>query len=169
MATNHVQQLLLTIIPQEHRWKLVLFQRWDSIIGTLKDKVKIEKIQNDALFLSVSHPSWAQELLMLSGLLKRKINNILQEERIKVIRFSTTSFKPTVEPITQSSLFMPIPPSEAPVSVTLTHKERKTLEGIASDDLRSALEQFCVRVHRTNKKRTGDEGENKKKKTTVRS
>lgn len=156
---NHVHHLLLSVIPQEHRWKIILFQQWESIIGSLKDKVKIEKIQNDALFLTVSHPSWAHELLMLSGLLRKKINNALQEERIKTIRFSSSSFKPTPESPSEknSSLFIPLSPQEEITSVTLNAQERKTLDHVPCDDLRSVLEQFFVRCHKTKLRINSDE------------
>src|SRR3989304_6289270 len=86
---HHIHKILATVFPEEHRWKMDLFEHWDSLIGNLKGKVKIEKIENDVLTLGVVHPAWAQELYFFSGMLKDKINGVLNEERIRIIRFHT--------------------------------------------------------------------------------
>ena len=90
---SQFRDLLKGIIPQNHRWKMRLFRKWDGIIGDLKDKVSIECIHNNILVLGVSHPAWAQELYFLSDTLKNKINEALDEERIVDIRFKTIVMK----------------------------------------------------------------------------
>ena len=71
-----LKELLINIIPKEHSWKITLFQNWDNIIGSLKNKVIIDQIKDDVLYLGVVHPAWAQELHMLSPMLKAKINRM---------------------------------------------------------------------------------------------
>ena len=84
---------LTNIIPQEHSWKIKLFGQWKKIIGHLSEKVRIEKITNHSLTLGVCHATWAQELFLLSPMIKKKINVLLKEEKIKNIQFKTVSFK----------------------------------------------------------------------------
>jgi len=49
--------LLKHIFPKEHLWKVKLFQSWGDIMGTLKDKVRIEKLDGGLLVLGVCHPA----------------------------------------------------------------------------------------------------------------
>lgn len=86
-----VTQLLLMIFPSDQRWKIVLFERWGDIIGKLREHARIEKLHEKTLTIGVSHPAWAQELHMLSSVLKKKINAALGCERIETIRFQVTS------------------------------------------------------------------------------
>ncbi len=53
MVTQPLQTLLLKVIPQKHQWKLSIHTHWDHIIGSLKDKVILEKITEDSLILLV--------------------------------------------------------------------------------------------------------------------
>jgi hypothetical protein len=85
-----IKHFLTALIPQQHLWKIELFKKWDGIIGNhLKDKISIKKIENGILYLSASHPVWAQELLLLSPLLKEQINAQLSEKKIRDIKFCT--------------------------------------------------------------------------------
>lgn len=140
-----LRSILLQVIPAEHQWKFVLFEKWDSIIGPLAERVKIEKITEDTVFLSVVHSSWAQELFLLSNMLKKKINFALNGDKIKNIRFKTAAFnfKEKTQLVTtkltlipQFSTKMPRPPAK------LDKREQGVLENVGCDDLRSALKNF---------------------------
>ena len=84
---EQICSFLNDIFPKEHVWKMKLFQNWDGIIGSLKSKVRIEKLEGSMLVLGVCHPAWAQELFMLSNVIKNKINRLLKEDKIKDIDF----------------------------------------------------------------------------------
>lgn len=140
----NVHQILMNAIPTEHHWKLRLFQQWDRVIGRLKDKVRIEKIQDETIILAVSHPSWAQELLMMSSILRKKINDALQENRIKQIRFSHKSFTSRItasQESLQPTIFDAINHQEA---VSLNEHDKASLQQITNKDLQYVLEAFYL-------------------------
>src|SRR3989338_8474453 len=89
-----LKNFIHSIIPEEHLWKLELFKQWNAIIGKMKDKVIIEKIDGETLYLCASHPVWAQELLLLTPILKEKINAFLPANTIKTIRINNKKTKP---------------------------------------------------------------------------
>ena len=139
------RSILLQVIPAEHQWKFVLFEKWDSIIGPLADRVKIEKITEDTIYLSVVHPSWAQELFFLSSMLKKKINFALHEDKIKNIRFKTAvfNFKEKAQAIAIYSPIFPQFSIKNPRSpAQLTTKEQGILDLVNCDELRSVLGAF---------------------------
>lgn len=140
--TKNLPSLLAGLIPEEHRWKIELLKQWDSIIGPLKEKVIIDKIQDNVLVLGVVHPAWAQELLMFMPLLKQKINACYDKPRITVIRFRFID-KATLH--SRSATFQRKnrkAPTLAPKHGTLNHAETTALDGIKNPPLRQALEHF---------------------------
>ena len=90
---NPLGTFLTNIIPQEHSWKIKLFGQWKNIIGHLSEKVRIEKITESSITLGVCHATWAHELFLLSPMIKKKINNLLREEKIKNIHFRTVTLE----------------------------------------------------------------------------
>ena len=52
MATE-IKDLITSLFEQHHDWKFQLLKNWDSIMGNLATKVKLEKIQEDTLVLGV--------------------------------------------------------------------------------------------------------------------
>ena len=135
-----IGKILVDIIPEQHLWKLQLFNNWDSIIGNLKDKVRIEKIYEKSLILGVCHPAWAQELLFLSPVIKKKINTIFQEEKIKNIKFRIVSFKKKQKNNSKKSR-----PKNKNLEHCLTITEHSTLEALKNKELAGVLEHFCMR------------------------
>lgn len=158
------RSILLQVIPAEHQWKFVLFEKWDSIIGPLANRVKIEKITEDTVFLSVVHPSWAQELFLLSNMLKKKINYALNGDKIKNIRFKTAAFnfKEKTQLVTTYSPLFPQFSTKSPrPPAKLNKREQGVLEVVGCDGLRSALEIFYAQC----KARTEQGEQNEKNKT----
>jgi hypothetical protein len=138
---QHITDLLKNFIPSEHNWKLALFEKWPSIIGKLEGKVRIEKILNNVLVLGVCHPAWAQELLLLSPMLKKKINALFNEEKITVIRFKTVSFNKKI----RKPRFVQAFPKNNAEPIVLNSKERLTLNGVKNENLKKELERYCLR------------------------
>ena len=142
-VAKQVSALLRDFLPQQHQWKMKLMQQWDVIIGTLGDKVRIEKIDSDILVLGVIHPSWAQELMFLSGMLRNKINDALGSERIKTIRFKTIVRK-SLQPKTKK--FIRKPATLEPYDeVKRTESQEKTLKKIKDTETRQVFAAYFNR------------------------
>jgi hypothetical protein len=133
----------MNAIPVEHRWKYLLFKKWDSIIGSLQGKVYIQHIYDQTILLRVSHPCWAQELLMMSAMLKKKINKVINNDTIKEIRFSYQSFiKPPSKEEIRTHFF---DFSQAQLSFlcsTMTESEQKALKNIDEPELQGIFKGF---------------------------
>jgi len=145
-----VGTLLTNVIPKEHAWKLKLFGHWKAIIGNFRGRVRIEKITRNSITLGVSHATWAQELFMLTPILKQKINTFLQEERIKSIQFKTVRFSQntSTSPTQEKTKPVPTPVQEH----CLTIPEHSQLQSVESPELARALEKFYIRCKQTTKK-----------------
>jgi hypothetical protein len=142
-VANSIKDCLLNIIPREHTWKITLFQNWENIIGSLKTKVIIEKIKDDILFLGVTHPAWAQELHLLSPILKTKVNACLGQEKIKSIRITLINVKsqkqkPKFDKCGQDNL------SEF-ICKKLSNPEQNVLNSLTDNDLRNIMHEFYLR------------------------
>ncbi len=139
-----IKTLLASIIPENHRWKLAIFEAWPRIIGKLYHKVTIEKIEDDTIFLGVCHPAWAQELSLLTPVLKQKINACLAQATIKHIRFRYTAYtplaKPTIVPAqapSQQSIYTMLP--------LLTDQDYAALATVKTDGLKSIMTAYLIR------------------------
>ncbi len=145
--SQQINSIVQDLMPKQHHWKIQLFQQWQAIIGRLHGRVRIEKIYDNILVLGVCHPSWAQELYMLSDILKQKINAVLDKERIQKIRFQivsnrddkkrTSGMQKTDSTITTSF--------SATTNVTLSVTEETLLATVENDELRDAIKQYYLR------------------------
>jgi hypothetical protein len=140
MATD-LKELLQTIINPEKNWKTDLLYRWRDIIGTLHNKVKIEKIHDDTLILGVFHSCWMQELYLLSPLLIKTINEKLDQPYIKQIRFKQIGLKANKKSNTIAHTIA------KKKTVVLTKEDERTLAQIANPSLREALRAFRLRCY----------------------
>lgn len=146
---RHFKHFLDSIIPKQHAWKIKLFQAWNSIIGDLAQHVRIETIQGSILVLGVSHPVWAQELHLLSDILKAKINAAIGEECITTLRFkvvysSRNASKKEKQYTAPSS-------KQKPKNVSLSSQELLTLKQIKDSELRKVLQDYCRLLKDTTK------------------
>lgn len=143
--TKPIKDYLTTLIPQEQRWKITLFQSWDTLMGPLKDKVSIAQINNDILLLKVIHPAWAQELFLLSSMLKQKINTCLGTHRINTIRFVTSDIKPA-KPINNHRYLVEQSRKPYTENITpLTPQESLIIANVKDDELKQVLKLFFSR------------------------
>ncbi len=137
---KHLKDLVSTIIPKTDSWQIFLLQEWNTIIGDLKVQVRLEKIQEDTLVLSVSSASWMQELYCLSDVLIKKINAQLPQPYIKKLRFNCTTSR-TKKFIPQTYIQKATPHQE----IVLNFAQKKALEKIKDPQLQRALQSFLVR------------------------
>jgi len=144
-VAKRIGELLHNFVQKDNNWKIKLFENWDFLVGPLKDKVSIEKIDRNLLILGVSHPAWAQELFMLSDMLRQKINSFLGKEYIKTIRFRF------IEKNRDSNNFDDktkqddkLDDKETLKKLYLTERERKNLSKVTDPELKDWLEKFCL-------------------------
>ena len=152
---KHISEFLNSFISKENAWKIKLLKDWDKIIGDLKDKVAIEKIERDLLVLRVSHPAWAQELFLLSDVLKKKINSLFDKNYIRQIRFKSAALKKRKNKKNRIKNSFKSPPSNSLKDVYLTPNEKKSLSKIMDNELAEWLEKFylcCKRGSEENEK-----------------
>lgn len=68
--------------------KFSIFNHWPEIVGKeIADKTKPQKVFKGILYISVTTPTWANELSMMSRQLKDRINDFIGEPVIKDLRF----------------------------------------------------------------------------------
>jgi len=139
-----LNQYLKTVIPEEHSWKIDLLKNWGKIIGKFKDKVMIEKIHQDLLILGVCHPAWAQELFLKSENLRRKINKILKEEKIKKIQFRFVNFDLLEKGRKERHSLNCFNNQISSKKTNLTQSESKQLKKIKDKILQDALKEFYL-------------------------
>lgn len=133
---NILDSLLQPSIHHE-AWKLNLIKNWPSIIGSLHDKVCLQKIQATSVVLGVHDSSWIQELYLLSKLILKKINSHLDTPRILTLRFQCIEKK---EPVNKKTAAVFIKKT-----VNLKPQEYKALEKINDPQLSAALQGFLER------------------------
>ncbi len=139
--THHLKSLLPTIFKQDDNWKFQLLNNWSSIVGNLGTHVRLEKIQDDMLILSVYDSCWLQELHCMAPVLLKAINKTLDHPRIKHLRFKTAGVyhKQThKKEVKEERVYK---------QVTLTEREQKALATIKDEQLQQALKKFLIRCY----------------------
>ena len=147
MTAKPINNFLKSIIPAEHRWKMILLKNWNYIIGEFKDKVIIEKIQGDLLILGVSHPVFAQELFSVSDDLIKKINRYLKAEKIKKIQFRYLNFDQILKrknSLEEKKRFVQ-EKNKTFEFIDLTTSELEMLNKINDKSLKESLRKFYLR------------------------
>lgn len=85
MAT--VGHILSTLLRPKQLWQQLLFDRWTDIVGELATRMRIERVTSDTVTIGVYDVHWMHELYYLSGDLKARINDQLDEPHVKHVRF----------------------------------------------------------------------------------
>lgn len=137
--SKHIKDFLPLLLGQPKDWKVTLIKEWPSIIGTLKDKVILEKIDHDTVILGVVHPAWIQELSYLKPVILEAINNQLEKPYIKTIHIKTCSPQKKYIPRGTPKVHVPFKPH------TLSAREERALEGIKDVELKEAMKLFLQR------------------------
>ena len=136
-----IKNILDSVFCKKTNWKIELLQNWPNIIGQLKTKVRLEKINNDSLVLGVYDSCWLQELYLLSPILLKKINEKLENHTFKRLRFKQVGMKEYKKKRkTKRGVLIH-------KEIILTTKEKETLKKIKDPDLCDALRSFLVRCH----------------------
>jgi len=134
---NILESLLQPSIHLE-AWKLNLIKNWPTIIGSLHDKVSLQKIYATSVVIGVHDSSWIQELYLLSKLILKKINDALDKPRILTLRFQCIEKKIIIAK--QKSKLITIKKKRE-----LQPQEVKALQKIDDPQLSDALQGFLQR------------------------
>lgn len=136
-----IKSLFKTLISPEQHWKLNLLNNWATIIGAAGAHVHVEKISDDTVVLSVTDSCWMHELYLLSGLLLKKINQNLDQPRIKHLRFKQAGVRKKKSTIPNQKV--------TPIykTVLLSPHEHNALTKIKDPHLSDALKQFLIRCY----------------------
>ena len=137
-----IQKILEELLSQNDNWQLQLLQNWPAIVGSIRTKVQLLKIQEDTLVIGVLDSCWLQELYLLSPLLIKTINEKLDQPRIKKLRFKTVGItdKKEKKGAPKKNIVSKI--------VQLSSREQETLNGIKDEQLRQVLKDYLIRCHR---------------------
>jgi len=138
---HDIKNIINTVLGNQNNWKIKLLRQWPNIIGNLKNRVRIEKIQGECLILGVYDACLLQELYLLSPILLKTIHQKLENIPVKKLRFKQVGTKR--EKKCKSHKIR----REIKKTVELTEKEQKTLKKIKDPDLEKALKQFLIRCH----------------------
>lgn len=138
MAIAELKSIIDSLPFFKYNWKFTLLEQWPSIIGSLNNKVTLEKITDNSIILGVIDACWMQELYLLTPLIQSLINKSLDKPRIQKIIFKqrgTTQKKPFDMPnrCNQNTLVQHFP---------ITKKELEALVNIHDDELRHFLTLF---------------------------
>jgi len=140
-----VKNILQSYLAQNDAdWKLSLLKSWPEIIGSLGNKVAIEKVHDDTVVLSVYDSCLMQELYLLSPVLINSINKKLDQPRIKQVRFKQAGRKK------EKKVVAPPKIREPEKEIHLSSREKQALTTIEDPALRAALKAFRIRCYREN-------------------
>jgi len=142
---HDIKSLLDSLISNQTDWKLQLLNNWPKIMGNLSSKVSIEKITDDCLILSVVDSCWLQELYLMSTMLLKRINEKLDQPRIKQLRFKTAGVVRTKTKTTIATR------TKRPASNrVLSSSEQHALSTVKDIELQKALKDFLNRCDQEN-------------------
>lgn len=138
---KEIKNVITNILSNQDDWKIKLLQSWPEIIGQLKSKVVLEKINSDSLVIGVYDSCWLQELYLLSPILLKKINKKLETQCFKKLRFKQIDVKSYKKP-EKAEQYNP-----KKTAVILTKRENDTLGKIKDADLCNSIKNFLVRCY----------------------
>jgi len=117
----------------EQAWKINLIKNWPTIIGSLHERVSLQKINTTSVVLGVYDSSWIQELYLLSKLILKKINSNLDRPRIETLRFQCIEKKEKTVQFKKKSAFQQ-------KTVILNQFQSAALQKIKDPELSQALQ-----------------------------
>jgi hypothetical protein len=141
MATP-VKHILSSLLTNQEDWRIMLLQKWDTIMGGLKTRIRLEKITDDTLVIGVYEAHWMQELFLLSRVITNTVNKALDKPRITQLRFKLVEEKKKIKREKKS------PDYTKPVSIQeikLNRQQQLALDQIKDVHLQQVLKQFLAR------------------------
>lgn len=139
---KNILDVLLKPSLQQEAWKLNLIKNWPTVIGSLHEKVSLQKIYKSSVVLGVYDASWMQELYLLSKLILKKINSTLDQPRIETLRFQCIEKKIVVQHKKSTT-------RKTVKSFSLKPQELKALQKIQDQQLSEALQGFLEKCQQS--------------------
>lgn len=136
-----VKTVLEQLLNEQNNWQLKLLKNWPTLVNSLKTQVHLLKIYNDLLVIGVSDSCWLQELYFLSPLLIEKINQIIEQPRIKKLHFKTLAIPPNKKKKIKQEMAPLIKMRE------LAPQEKKILATIKDDQMQQYLKEYLLRCY----------------------
>lgn len=130
---------LINSVLEKEDWRLDLARDWNTIVGSLKTRVRLEKVYDDTLVIGVYEYQWMQELYLLSPVLKQQINEYLKKDRINHIRLKL------VEDRKRKPIAPKTKPLVRPKKVCLNSIQENALNEIPDTALQNSLVDFLGR------------------------
>lgn len=137
--SSHIKHFLSQVLGSDKTWQKKLLTQWPTIIGPLKEKIILEKVESDTVILGVFHPAWIQELSFLKPVLLQTINDHLEQPYIKHIKIKTS--RPPKKILGHTSLT----PQKIMPTYILSVSENRALDKIKDPELKKALSLFLQR------------------------
>ena len=143
-----IKDFLNTLFNKEENWHIRLLEEWPNIVGTLKTRICLEKIEGSTIIIGVYESHWMQELHLLSRFLVARINTSLGVELGSPEKYvHQVKFKLMDLPKARTASYIRINTtySHTPLALNATHEQ--LLSTIKDSGLRSSLALFfrtCV-------------------------
>lgn len=83
----NLNNILENLLESQSDWRIKLFQKWDSIVGTLKAHICLEKIEGSTIIIGVYESHWMQELYLMSNIIIKQINASIEGSKINSVKF----------------------------------------------------------------------------------
>jgi hypothetical protein len=138
---SHLKHFLQQVLAPRDDWKVSLLINWPNIVGTLHERMTLEKIEEDILIIGVYDSCWMQELYLLSSMLLATINQKLDQPRIKQLRFKKASIKRTQDTIKQCASV------QEAKKIIISPSEEKALITIEDPGLQAVLKGYLIRCY----------------------
>ena len=134
-----IKDIIPQLLEEKVDWHRALLQNWQSIVGTLKTRIRIEKIYDNTLIIGVYESHWMQELYLLSSVLIDSVNTFLGEPRIAHLRFKLVEEKKRT-PFLKKSV-----KTRKQTALRLSVAQEKALASLKDEQLKKALRDFWGR------------------------
>ena len=135
-----LKNLVNRFIESQDSWQLQLLAQWESIVGSLKTRVHLIKIEKDTLILGVADACWMQELYLLTPLLLQTINKHLGKTYIQHLRFKAVGISPKKSMRSSQSIA-----SADAVDTALTELEMTAIDTCVDKELARELKNYLIR------------------------
>jgi len=138
MVVYNISNLVQKIMHTHADWRMTLIAQWPHIVGDIAQHACIERIEGEILIVGVHNAVWLQELYLLAPVLRQKINQALDQPRIKQIRFRHCNQHTVAQ---RKNTRVTTPPRTRP----LNNKEQAALNTLRDAELGACLRNFLLR------------------------
>lgn len=123
----------------------LIIKNWKKIVGKdLSEKIHVNRLQNDILFISVPDSSWMNHILFMKEDIKRKLKTF--DESIRDLKF-VVDRKSKIKWEKEQSLSL----DDIPVEEKKIEKLEKLLESISDEKLRQNLKELYIKKEKFRK------------------